>query len=87
MQDVNSRYYLYLGRLWHRGWTILDDTDPTERLWAQAELPSGAGEMFPARYPHFFSGRSDSGKYFDGDQTFALKLRQPSMRSSRIMRM
>jgi hypothetical protein len=28
MQEVNGRWYLYLGHLWHRGWSILDVTDP-----------------------------------------------------------
>jgi hypothetical protein len=28
MQEVNGRWYLYLAHLWHRGWTILDVTDP-----------------------------------------------------------
>ena len=29
MQEVNDRWYLYLAHLWHRGWSILDVTDPT----------------------------------------------------------
>ncbi|MGH7773238.1 MAG: LVIVD repeat-containing protein [Candidatus Binatia bacterium] len=29
MQEVSGRWYLYMGNLWHRGWTILDVTDPT----------------------------------------------------------
>ncbi len=29
MQEVNGRWYLYMGHLWHRGWTILEVTDPT----------------------------------------------------------
>ena len=29
MQEVNRRWYLYLAHLWHRGWSILDVTDPT----------------------------------------------------------
>lgn len=29
MQELNGRWYLYLGHLWHRGWSILDVTDPT----------------------------------------------------------
>ena len=29
MHEVNGRYYLYTGNLWHRGWAILDVTDPT----------------------------------------------------------
>ncbi|MFQ6025996.1 MAG: LVIVD repeat-containing protein [Dehalococcoidia bacterium] len=30
MQVVNDRWYLYTGSLWHRGWSILDVTDPTQ---------------------------------------------------------
>lgn len=29
MQEVNGRWYLYLAHLWHRGWSILDVTEPT----------------------------------------------------------
>ena len=29
MQVVNDRWYLYTGSLWHRGWSILDVTDPS----------------------------------------------------------
>lgn len=29
MQEVAGRWYLYMGHLWHRGWTILDVTEPT----------------------------------------------------------
>jgi len=29
MQAVAGRWYLYMGHLWHRGWSILDVTDPT----------------------------------------------------------
>jgi hypothetical protein len=29
MQEVNGRWYLYVAHLWHRGWSILDVTDPT----------------------------------------------------------
>ena len=28
IREVNGRWYLYLGHLWHRGWTIVDVTDP-----------------------------------------------------------
>jgi hypothetical protein len=41
--------------------------------------------MLEASY--FFSGIIDSGKYLDGAQTLAVKLQQPRMRSSRMMRM
>lgn len=29
MQEVAGRWYLYMGHLWHRGWSILEVTDPT----------------------------------------------------------
>ena len=29
MQETVGHWYLYMGHLWHRGWTILDVTDPT----------------------------------------------------------
>ena len=28
IREVNGRWYLYLGHLWHRGWSIVDVTDP-----------------------------------------------------------
>ena len=30
IQQVGDRWYLYMGHLWHRGWTIMDVTDPTK---------------------------------------------------------
>ncbi len=30
MQVVDDRWYLYLGHLWHRGWSVLDVTDPAD---------------------------------------------------------
>jgi hypothetical protein len=29
LQELNGRWYLYMAHLWHRGWSILDVTDPT----------------------------------------------------------
>jgi len=29
MQEKNRRWYLYLAHLWHRGWSVLDVTDPS----------------------------------------------------------
>ena len=29
MQEVNNRWYLYVAHLWHRGWSVIDVTDPT----------------------------------------------------------
>ena len=34
MQEVNGRWYLYMGHLWHRGWSILDVTDPSAPQYA-----------------------------------------------------
>jgi hypothetical protein len=28
MQEVGGRFFLYTGHLWHRGWSVLDVTDP-----------------------------------------------------------
>ena len=30
IQERNGRWYLYAGHLWHRGWTVLDVTDPAK---------------------------------------------------------
>jgi hypothetical protein len=30
IREVNNRWYLYMGHLWHRGWTIMDVTDPAK---------------------------------------------------------
>lgn len=30
IQERNGRWYLYAGHLWHRGWTILDVTEPAK---------------------------------------------------------
>jgi hypothetical protein len=35
---------------------------------------------------NLYYGFIDSAKYFDGDQTFAVKLLQPRIRSSRMIR-
>src|SRR5574342_155474 len=29
MQEVNGRWYLCMAHLWHRGWSILEVTDPS----------------------------------------------------------
>jgi len=29
IKNVGDKWYLYMGHLWHRGWTIVDVTDPT----------------------------------------------------------
>jgi hypothetical protein len=30
MQEVNRRWYLYVAHLWHRGWSVLEVTNPNE---------------------------------------------------------
>ena len=30
IKHVNDKWYLFMGHEWHRGWTILDVTDPTD---------------------------------------------------------
>ncbi|MFQ5813076.1 MAG: LVIVD repeat-containing protein, partial [Anaerolineae bacterium] len=37
MQVVDSRWYLYLGHFWHRGWSVLDVTEPTSPRLAHFE--------------------------------------------------
>ncbi len=34
MQEKNGRWYLYLAHLWHRGWSVLDVTDPSAPEYA-----------------------------------------------------
>jgi hypothetical protein len=29
LQELNNRWYLYVAHLWHRGWSVLDVTDPS----------------------------------------------------------
>ena len=30
LKKVNGRWYMYMGHLWHYGWSILDVTDPRD---------------------------------------------------------
>jgi len=30
IQEINDRFYLFTGSLWHSGWSVLDVTDPTD---------------------------------------------------------
>ena len=40
LQEKNGRWYLYVAHLWHRGWSVLDVTDPTDaRLCAYLPGP------------------------------------------------
>ena len=30
IREVGGRWYMYMGHLWHRGWSIVDVTDPAK---------------------------------------------------------
>src|SRR5256885_1083445 len=58
IRQANGRWYLYAGHLWHRGWTILDVTDPAkpsvanfipgpENTWT-IQMEIGADKMITA---------------------------------------
>ena len=54
MQEVNRRWYLYVAHLWHRGWSVLDVTDPRRRNFAL---------LFPGRkIPGRFRSRSPTAR-------------------------
>jgi hypothetical protein len=69
MQEVAGRWYLYTGSLWHRGWTILDVSDPSapehvafipgpENTWT-IQIQVADGKMITAleRIPPGWGGR------------------------------
>src|SRR5215211_323881 len=35
LKKVNGRWYMYMGHLWHYGWSILDVTDPRDRKFVK----------------------------------------------------
>lgn len=42
LQEQSGRWYLYMGHLWHRAWSVLDVTDPTNpQLCRTVEGPEG----------------------------------------------
>src|SRR5258708_10719661 len=58
IRQANGRWYLYAGHLWHRGWTVLDVTDPAkpavanfvpgpENTWT-IQMEIGGGKMITA---------------------------------------
>src|SRR5258708_10937828 len=61
IRQANGRWYLYAGHLWHRGWTVLDVTDPAkpavanfvpgpENTWTiQMEIGGGTKITGPAQ--------------------------------------
>ena len=69
LQVVDDHWYLYCGHLWHRGWSIVDVTDPTEPhpvgfvpgpadTWtAQVQVADGLMLGGMARIPPRWGGR------------------------------
>ena len=41
---TNGRWYMYLGHLWHRGWTIVDVTDPKNPTFVK-HIPGAAQHL------------------------------------------
>jgi hypothetical protein len=77
IQELNGRWYLYTGSLWHRGWTILDITDPAspehvtfvpgpENSWT-IQIQVAEGKMITAleRIPPGWGG-ADGQNYSEG---------------------
>ncbi|HWO40543.1 MAG TPA: hypothetical protein VNO43_01930, partial [Candidatus Eisenbacteria bacterium] len=73
MQEVNGRWFLYTGSLWHRGWTILEVTDPAaprhmafvpgpENTWT-IQIQVAEGKMITAleRIPPGWGGADGEG--------------------------
>jgi hypothetical protein len=73
LQVVEDRWYLYTGHLWHRGWSIVDVTEPDEprpvgfvegpsNTWtAQVAVADGLMLTALARIPPQWGGRPDQG--------------------------
>jgi hypothetical protein len=71
LQVVDERWYLYAGHLWHRGWSIIDVTDPRRpdvvgfvpgpaNTWsAQVAVADGSMLTGLARIPPQWGGRAD----------------------------
>jgi hypothetical protein len=71
LQVVDDRWYLYTGHLWHRGWSIVDVTDPVRpevagfvpgppNTWtAQVAVADGLMVTALARIPPQWGGRPD----------------------------
>ncbi len=71
LQVVDGRWYLYCGHLWHRGWSIVDVTDPARpeavgfvegppNTWtAQVAVADGLMVTALARIPPQWGGRPD----------------------------
>ncbi len=75
LAETGGRWYLYCGHLWHRGWSILDVTDPSEPVvlrfiagpdntWtAQVNVADGLMVTALARIPPRWGG--DPGRSFE----------------------
>jgi hypothetical protein len=71
MQEVNNRWFLYVAHLWHRGWSVLDVTEPDtpqfcsyipgpENTWT-IQIQVAAGKMITGleRIPPGWGGADD----------------------------
>ena len=47
IKKVNGRWYLYMGHLWHYGWSIVDVTDPKDSKFVKT-MP-GPGNTWTSR--------------------------------------
>ena len=41
LQEKNHRWYLYVAHLWHRGWSVLDVSDPAHPRQLASRAPEG----------------------------------------------
>ena len=51
IREVGGRWYMYMGHLWHRGWTIMDVTDPAKPQVAQVRPRAGEHLVDPDGSP------------------------------------
>jgi hypothetical protein len=74
MQEIDGRWYLYVAHLWHRGWSVLDVTDPTapeyvrfipgpENTWT-IQIQVADGKMITALERIASGWGGDEGKKF-----------------------
>ena len=51
LQEKNHRWYLYVAHLWHRGWSVLDVSDPAAPEYALTFLVRKTPGRFRSRWP------------------------------------
>ena len=85
--EIADRWYLFCGHLWHRGWTVLDVTDPStpevlrfvpgpENTWtAQVNVADGLMLTGLARIPPQWGG--DPGRPFE-ESAYVWDVRDPA---------